>query len=357
MKEKDLYIIKVGTNSLIDIDGSIRDFVLSEIFIAVNKIIKDGNNVIVVTSGAVRMGRTILSDLSVSKSTLAGIGQPLLFNVYQKEAKKNDIKLAELLLTRSYIIKRDSLSTLQKTFSDFFDNNIVPIVNENDVFSNGTDLSFGDNDSLASILAVILEAKKLIIVSHVDGLFDADPTKNDKAKLIKDVLNVSDEFLKFCAKGVSVNGSGGMLSKLKAARICSAVGIDTHIINGFTKGNILAVLRGEKIGTYFHGRSVYEKISNKDRWILAAKSSAGSIQIDRGAAEALCKGKSLLAVGVKKVYGEFLKNEVIELINEKNSSIAFGITDLSRVDIELILKTKQTHDQRVIHANNLFVLK
>ena len=177
MKEKDLYIIKVGTNSLIDIDGSIRDFVLSEIFIAVNKIIKDGNNVIVVTSGAVRMGRTILSDLSVSKSTLAGIGQPLLFNVYQKEAKKNDIKLAELLLTRSYIIKRDSLSTLQKTFSDFFDNNIVPIVNENDVFSNGTDLSFGDNDSLASILAVILEAKKLIIVSHVDGLFDADPTK------------------------------------------------------------------------------------------------------------------------------------------------------------------------------------
>lgn len=357
MEEKDLYIIKIGTNVLINQNGSIQDSVLSEIFITAKQIIKNGSNVIIVTSGAVRMGRISLSDHNVLKSASASVGQPILFNIYKEEAFKNNLKLAELLLTRSYIVKRDSLPVLQKIFNNLFDYDIIPVVNENDVFSTGTDLSFGDNDSLASVLAVILKAKKLIIVSHVDGLFDSDPVKNSGAKLIKDITNVSDEFLKFCAKGVSTNGSGGMLSKLKAARICSAVGIETHIVNGLVKGNILAILEEKFIGTHFHGRNVEGKISNKDRWILAAKSSAGSIQIDDGAAGALLNGKSLLAVGVKKVYGEFFKNEVIELINEKKSSIAFGIVDIAKDDIELILKTKKTHDQRIIHANNLFILK
>lgn len=357
MKEKDLYIIKVGTQTLVDSDGCVREVVLKEIFESVSLLISQGVNVIIVTSGAVRLGRNVISNHEISKSALASIGQPLMFNAYKKEADAHKLIVSELLLTRSYIIKRTSLPVLQKTFENLFSHNIVPIVNENDAFSHGTDLSFGDNDSLASVLSVILEAKKLVIVSHIDGLFDSDPTKNKNAKLITEVLNVSDEFLKFCATGVSANGSGGMLSKLKAARICSAVGIDTHIVNGLVEGNIRTVCAGGLVGTYLHGRNIHGQISNKERWILAAKSSSGSIQIDDGAVEALQKSKSLLAVGIKKVYGDFLKDEVIELLNKKNNSVAFGIADLSRADIEHLFKTNQTHDQRIIHANNLFILK
>jgi glutamate 5-kinase len=357
MEEKELYIIKIGTNALIKEDGSIRDFVLSEIFLVTKKLINAGNNVVIITSGAVRMGRNFLNNEDISKPVAAGVGQPLLFNFYKEEASKNNLKLAELLLTRSSIIKRDSLFLLQKVFHEIYSSDIIPIVNENDAFSYGTDLSFGDNDGLASVLAVILKAKKLIIISNIDGLFDSDPSKNKNAKLIKDVTNVSDEFLKFCSNNASANGSGGMFSKLKAARICSAVGIDTYVINGLVNNNLISLFEEKNVGTHIHGRNVHSKISNKDRWILAAKSSSGSIQIDSGAVAALMKGKSLLAVGVKKVYGEFSKNEVIELINEKKSSIAFGIVDIAKDDIELILKTRNTHDQRIIHANNLFILK
>ena len=357
MKEKDLYIIKIGTNALISKNGKVSDFILSEIFSAIKKIIKKNGNVIIVTSGAVRMGKISLADSNISKATSAGVGQHLLFNLFEKEAEKNNLKLAKLLLTRAYIVKRDSLPVMQTIFDDLFSHGIIPVVNENDIFSTGTDLTFGDNDSMASVLAVILKAKKLIILSHVDGFFDADPEKNKDAKLIKEIKNVSDEFLKFCAKNVSVGGSGGMLSKLKAVRICSAVGIETHIVNGLVKGNLEKVFEKKSVGTFFHGRNVEGKISNKDRWILAAKSSTGSIQIDDGAVEALKKSKSLLAVGVKKVFGDFSKNEVIEIIDLKRNSIAFGIVDISKSDLETIINSKQVHDQRVIHSNNLFMLK
>ena len=357
MQEKNLYIIKIGTNTLINQDGSVYHTVLSELFESVKQIKKNGDNVIIVTSGAVRMGRISLKNPSVSKVIAAGVGQPLLFNLYQEVARKNNFKLAELLLTRAYIIKRNSLPLIQKIFGDLFSEDVIPVVNENDILSGGTDLAFIDNDSLASVLAVTLKAKKLIILSHIDGLMEEDPNLNSKAKLIKEVTKVSDEFLKFCTKEISNGGRGGMLSKLKVARICSAIGIETYIINGTVGGNLLNLIKGESVGTHFYGRNISEKISNKDRWILAAKSSSGSIQIDEGATEALLRGKSLLAVGVKKVYGEFSKDEVIELVDYKRNSIAFGIVDFSRADLEEIINSKEVHDQRIIHSNNLFVLK
>lgn len=357
MKEKDLYIIKIGTNASLNKDGSIKKSVLSEIFATVKEIIKHNGNVVLVTSGAVRVGRTAFTGTDISKSALASVGQPLFFNIYQEEAKKNNLILAQLLLTRAYIVKRNSVPVMQKIFEDLFTQGVIPVVNENDVFSTGTDLTFGDNDSLASILAVILKAKKLVLVSHVDGFFDSDPEKNKDAKLIKEVDDVSDEFLKFCDKRTSFGGSGGMLSKLKAVRTCNAVGISTYLVNGLVSGNILSVLKGKHSGTFFRGRNVEGKISNKARWILAAKSSSGSIQIDDGAVRALKNSKSLLAVGVKKLFGEFQKNEVIEIIDSKRSSIAFGIVDISRADLCAIIKSEKVHDHRVVHANNLFMLK
>jgi len=356
MKEKDLYILKIGTNALIDDNGSVRDFILSEILDVATKVLQRGDHILVVTSGAVRLGRSMLGDLKASKTIAASVGQPTLFGYYQKKAKELNVTLAEFLLTRPYIVRRQQFLTLQKTYTELFEKGIVPIVNENDAIVSGTDWSFGDNDSMAAALAVSLKAKKLVIASHIDGLFDQDPTQNKDAKIISKVDNISDEFLKYCSKNVSSNGSGGMLSKLKAARICSAVGIETQIINGLVGENISKALSNEQVGTYFEPRKVNEKISNRERWILAAKNSAGSVEIDDGAVKALRSGMSLLAVGVKRTYGQFEAKEVIEIIDKNSHGVAFGIVDMSKTEIESVLR-ENTHKKQLVHANNMFILK
>ena len=220
----------------------------------------------------------------------------------------------------------------------------------------GTDWSFGDNDSLASALAITLNAKHLIILSHIEGRYDSDPTNNPDAKLIEEVDNLSDNFLHYCSNGVSQGGMGGMLSKLKVARSCTAIGVEVRIIDGIKIGNLRAALEGKRIGTVFKGRDVREKVSNRDRWILAAKSSWGSIEIDDGAAEALRQGKSLLAVGVRRVYGQFDSKEVIEIVDRNTHGVAYGIVDFSRHEIEQMLMAKEVHKKMLIHANNMFVI-
>ncbi|MCC6323430.1 glutamate 5-kinase [Candidatus Nomurabacteria bacterium] len=357
MNEKDLYILKIGTNTLFNDKGIIRGKVIKEILSGAKKIMKEGKNIVVVTSGAVRIGKVFLKTKNVSKAVAASVGSPLLFDEYQKHAHKMGTVLAEFLVTRSSIQKRPQFLILQETFNDLFEKGIIPIVNENDALVSGTDWSFGDNDSLASTLAISFSAKKLIIVSHVEGLYDGDPSENKKAKIIKKVDSISDEFLGYCSKSVSTNGLGGMLSKLNVARICTAVGIETQVVGGLIQGNITKALMGNYPGTVFNARTINGKISNRDRWILAAKNSIGSIEIDDGAVKALNSGMSLLAVGVKKIYGQFKRDEVIEIVDKNSKGIAFGIIDLSSTEIESLMINKDTHKVQIIHANNMFILK
>ena len=357
MQEKDLYVLKVGAQTLIDEDGVVRDTVITKILESAKSILEKGNNVLIVTSGAVYLGRVFLKDRKASKTISASIGQPLLFAYYQNKARDLGINLAEFLITRPYVIRREQFLNLQNTFNELLNKGIIPIVNENDALVSGTDWSFGDNDSLASALAISLNAKKLILISHVDGLFDDDPENNPKANFICEVDNISDQFIKYCSNKPSLIGNGGMLSKLKVARICSAVGIETQIINGVKSNNILQTIEGVCTGTRFLPRQISGKITNRDRWILAAKNSAGSIEVDDGAVKALLSGASLLAVGVKKINGQFNEKEVIEIVDKNARGIAFGIVDFSHSEIENLIKNKDTHKNQLIHANNMFILK
>lgn len=353
----DLYIIKIGTHTLVDTSGAIRDAVITEVLDTARTLLLSGNQVLLVTSGAVCLGRELLGDKTLPKTLTAAVGQPVLFEAYQSKARKMNIRLAEFLITRPYIVRRPHFLALQKNFSDLLALGIIPVVNENDALVSGTDWSFGDNDGLGATLAVALGAKKFIMVSHIDGLYDSDPTKNKNAKRIESVDNIAREFLAYCSKETSHSGTGGMLSKLKAARICTAAGIETRIVNGTTPGALAKAVAGESIGTIFHARTGPESISNRIRWILAAKGSTGSIEVDDGAEKALRSGMSLLAVGVKKVYGQFAEKEVIEIVNKHMDSIAFGIVDFSGEEIEGILQSKDIQKKQLIHANNLFVFK
>jgi glutamate 5-kinase len=355
MSDSKLTIIKIGTNALVDADGRIRGGVIAEIMQTAKRAQTNGEHVLVVTSGAVRVGRIVLGDKTVPKKIAAGVGHPVVFEEYKKIAATENISVAELLLTRSYLIRRDLFAPLKETLNDFFTRGIVPIVNENDVLVHGTDLAFDGNDSLAQALAVSLEAKKIIIISDVAGLYDSDPSEPG-AKLIPEVDNITDQFIAYCSKTVSGNSTGGMLSKLKSIRICTAVGIDAVIVTGLTEGNILKAYNGEAVGTLFHGRTRKNKVTSRERWLLAARNSTGSIVVDPGAVEAMTTGASLLAVGVKKVYGSFNEKEVIEIVDQKNRGVAFGIVDLSGAEIEEMLRTKDTHKKMLVHANNLFLL-
>ncbi|MFA6000135.1 MAG: glutamate 5-kinase [Candidatus Paceibacterota bacterium] len=353
--KNDITIVKVGSNTIIDENGNIRLEIVRDIVTSLQDVIKNGGRVVLVTSGAVRLGRVALGK-DTPATVAASVGQTHLFAAYYQEAEKINLKLAEFLLTRPYIVTREYFLKLQETFNSLLDQGILPIVNENDALVVHTDWSLGDNDSLSAILAISLKAKRLIILSHIDGLFDSDPSKDSNAKLIKTVQDVNNELMKHCSPDISAGGRGGMLSKLKAARLVTAVGIKTQIISGLTAGNLTKALNNEEIGTTFLPRKSNESISNRERWLLAAKNSAGSIEIDAGAVAALKNGKSLLAVGVKNVNGQFNKKEIVEIVDAEHQGIAFGIVDYSSSEIEEMLSTKNLKDIQLMHTDNLMII-
>ena len=350
--ENTITVVKVGSNTIVDDHGVIRNEVIHDIIATLGNVISKGGRAILVTSGAVRLGRVSLGQ-DVSAAVAASVGQTVLFDAYLREANKTNLVLAQFLLTRPYIVTREHFLNLQSTINSLLDKKIIPVVNENDALVAHTDWSFGDNDSLAATLAISLKAQRLIIVSHIEGLYNADPTSDSDAKLISTVRDVNAELLKYCSPGASSGGRGGMLSKLKAARIATAVGIEVRIISGLESGNLSKALDNKDVGTIFLPRKSESTISNRDRWLLAAKNSAGSIEIDPGAVEALKNGKSLLAVGVKKVNGQFEKKEIIEIVDSEKQGVAFGIVDYSSNEIAEMMRTNNVRDVRLMHTDNM----
>ncbi len=359
--ENTITVVKVGSNTIVDDQGIIRKEVIHDIITTLGDVISKGGRAILVTSGAVKLGRISLSkDIAsqdISAAVAASVGQTILFDAYLREANKSNLVLAQFLLTRPYIVTREHFLNLQSTFNSLLDKKIIPVVNENDALVAHTDWSFGDNDSLAASLAISFNARRLIIVSHIEGLFNADPTTDSNAELISTVRDVNAELLKYCSPGASSGGRGGMLSKLKAARIATAVGIEVRIISGLESGNLSKALDNKDVGTLFLPRNSESTISNRDRWLLVGKNYAGSIEIDPGAVEALKNGKSLLAVGVKRVNGQFEKKEIVEIVDPEKQGIAFGIVDYSSKEVVEMLRTDNVRDIRLMHTDNMIIIR
>ncbi len=353
----DITVVKIGSNTVADTNGSLRIGFIEDTLSSVGAAVAAGKKIVLITSGAVKIGRALRRRDDLARSVAAGVGQPVLFASYQEVARKHDLVLAEILISRPYLIRRQQFLALQRTFGELFEQGIIPVVNENDAVVADTDWSFGDNDSLAAALAVSFAAQKLIIVSHIDGLYDADPALDPSARLIPQVADVNRELMKYSSGKTSAGGRGGMLSKLKAARLCTAIGIEVQIMNGLVKENIGKALAGQRIGTVFTARRFTKTISNRQRWMLAAKNSQGTIEIDDGAVSAVRSGKSLLAVGVKSAYGAFEAKEIIEIVDRNKDGVAFGIVDVSKADIETMLTGADLRGKQLMHANNMVVLE
>ena len=346
-------VVKVGTNVL-SCESGINEAMITKLAREISALVNSGRQVILVTSGAIGMGARALNIQKKVKEVklrqaLAAVGQSILMHHYQKAFGEYDLNVGQVLLTSSIMNNRKYYVNLKNSVETLLSMGVVPIVNENDNVSiEEIDLAFGDNDKLSALMASKNDAELLIVLTDVDGLYDSNPHKSSKAVLIRTVYEITDEIEGMASGAGSSLGTGGMKTKLAAIQIAARGGCRVVLANGHIDNVIERIVDGEEIGTLF---MPYRKLSNRKRWILNCK-TGGKIEIDEGAAKALASGKSLLAVGITGVTGNFKQGEVVEI-----GMVAKGIADISSGDLQKQLAEPDNHNRKaIVHADNIVVL-
>jgi glutamate 5-kinase len=317
---------------------------------------KQGKEVIVVSSGAVASGRSLITvsekyDAIATRQLLASLGQVKLINTYSKFFHEFDILCSQVLVTKEDFRDRVYYLNMKNCLEILLQHNVIPVVNENDVVSI-TELMFTDNDELAGLIASMLNAQALIILSNVNGIYDGDP-KLTTSKVIEEISGTSTDFSSFIQSSRSQFGRGGMITKSTTAQKVAQLGIAVHIANG-TKNNILTeVLENKAIHTHFVPN---KKASGKKKWIAHSENSAtGIVQVNDGAKTALLSDKatSLLPVGIVKILSEFKKGDIIKLIDENKKQIGLGIAEYGANKAKEILGLK--NQKPLVHYDYLYL--
>lgn len=326
-----------------------------------------GVEVIVVTSGAVAagMGRLGLSEKPKTielKQAAASVGQSALIRMYEKNLARHGISVGQMLLTGADLTDRRRFLNARNTLNKLIELGVIPVINENDTVS-VEELKFSDNDNLAAQVSNLAGADTLVILSDVDGLFDKDPANKD-ARLIPEVSSVTSEVEKMAGGSCSVLGTGGMSSKLSAAKKAAAAGAACFIINGKRPQNIRDLFEGLAVGTLIMPDE--ESLSSKKHWIAFTTRGNGKIIVDDGAARAiLAKGKSLLPSGIRAIEGRFKAGDAVDVCREDGSPIARGLIHYGREEMEKIKGKKSTdiestlgykYCDEVIHRDDLVVI-
>lgn len=338
-----LIVIKVGTSGITTSKGKLDETEMQRLASQIATTIKNGDKIILVTSGAVAAGIAELGITPKPKDVVfqqasAATGQSVLMAKYRELFKAYGLKVAQILLTAedlsnraSYVHTCDVLEMLLKT-------GVVPIINENDVTSvaelrrmEGYKVNFSDNDILSVLVAGAVGADLVIILSDVDGLYTKDPSEPD-AKMIKTVDAISVE-LKDSLKGKSKLGRGGIQSKIKAAEIATSCGIPVVIANSRRENAIIDILAGKDVGTYFKPQN---KMRAVKRWIAYGAAVKGQIYVNNGAKKAILEGSSLLPVGIVGVVGHFHDGDVVSLVDEEGDEFAKGNPNYTSGQLNLI---------------------
>ncbi len=361
-------VVKIGSNLLTDSAGRINHRRIGSLADEISELTHSSIEVVMVSSGAIASGLRKLGLKSKpkeirKKQATAAVGQPLLMWVYEKYFLKHKKHIAQILLTRDDLSDRIRYINAKNTILTLLEMGVIPIINENDTVATD-EIKFGDNDQLAALVSGLVEANRLIILSDVDGLYTGDPKKDPNAKIIRHVKEFSKE-IETIAKPTSTGyGTGGMYSKVLAAKKATSFGVPVHIISGRKAGHIKAVLEGKEIGTFFE--PVKERVTSRKGWIAYATRSKGNLYIDDGAVKALIRnGKSLLASGIKKVEGDFDVGDAVYCINEQGEKIAKGLVNYSSCELKLIKGKKSSeiekilgykYSDEVIHRDNMVIL-
>ncbi len=337
-------VIKIGTNTLAK-DGGIDTAYFSGMAAQVKALVEAGRRVVIVTSGAIGMGAGQLGltgrvkDMRM-RQACAAIGQPLLMQEYREAFGRNGVQVAQVLVTAEVLSNRKTYLNLRRAIETLLDLGVVPILNENDSVSTaeiGT--AFGDNDRLSALVASKIDADLLIMLTDIDALYDKNPNKHPDAKPIPVVFQITDEILRGAGGKGSVHSTGGMKTKIEAARIAANAGCRIVLANGRTSDIIGRIMAGEPIGTIFMPR---RKLSNRARWILNSQ-TAGTIQIDEGALKALRNHKSLLPSGIVGVDGSFAAGAVVML-----NTAAKAVTSLGSAQLKTLAGKHSTEIKKLL---------
>ncbi|MFT6095086.1 MAG: glutamate 5-kinase [Pseudohongiellaceae bacterium] len=327
---------------------------------------KAGNQVVLVSSGAVAEGvarlglKTRPTQIHLQQAA-AAVGQMGLVQAYEDCFQRQSVHAAQILLSHEDLSDRTRYLNARSTLSTLLEMGVVPVVNENDTVATA-ELCFGDNDTLAALVANLINADAMVILTDQEGLFDSDPRSNPSATLIARG-SANDMTLQAMAGSGSSIGRGGMLTKVTAARLAARSGTDTVIASGRHEGVITRLAAGEPIGTWLKADS--EPVTARKQWLAGQLMVKGTLILDSGAISVLQNsGKSLLAVGITSVAGEFTRGEVVACVDQNNNEIARGLTNYSASEVKLLLGQSSEKieailgyggEEEIIHRDNLVI--
>ena len=369
LKDVKRIVIKVGSSTITYGTGKRNFSRIDRLAREIADLANQGKEIILVSSGAVavgvdRLGLSAKPKTIPGKQAAAAVGQGVLMHTYEKIFAEYGQIVAQVLLTRMDSVDRHRYTNSRNTFLALLDYKVIPIVNENDVVSID-ELKIGDNDNLSALVAGIVDADLLIILSDVDGLYTANPQKDPNAKLVPEVTDITQEIEESAGDAGSTVGTGGMFTKIQAAKAATSSGIHMVIASGEEKDAISRILEGEEVGTLFVSRE--NRLQFRKRWLAFGARIAGKIVVDDGCSKAVRKAGacSILPAGITNVDGEFEAGNTVSVVDKSGHELARGLTNYSSEELTRIKGAKTSeiealighkHFDEVIHRDDLVIL-
>jgi glutamate 5-kinase len=364
-------VAKFGTSLLTSGTDHLDLQVMANLVEQVARLHGQGKEIIIISSGAIASGREKLKKVPERKNTpfkqvLASVGQSHLMYTYEQLFSRHNITVAQALLTKEDLSDRSGYLNARNTLLALIELDIICVVNENDIVAIDEieGLKFGDNDNLSAMVANLVDADLLVLLTDTGGLYTADPSCNPQAQLVRRVDKIDTEIERMASDTVSRQGIGGMMTKIEAARLATCSGVNVIIADGREPDILLKISRGEDTGTFFP--SQVNKIESKKRWMLSGLASKGKVAVDKGAVSALKEhNKSLLPAGIIKAEGEFYRGDIVDILDEQGKRIGYGISNYNSSDLAIIEGKHSDnipgllgyeYGDEVIHRNNMVML-
>jgi len=364
-------VAKFGTGLITSGTDHLDLQVMSSLVEQIARLHRQGKEIIIISSGAIASGRQKLKNVPERKNTpfkqvLASVGQSHLMYTYEQLFSQYDITVAQALLTKEDLSDRSGYLNARNTLLALIELGIICIVNENDIVAIDEieGLKFGDNDNLSAMVANLVDADLLALLTDTGGLYTADPRYNPQAQLIRRVDKIDAEVERMASNTASRQGIGGMATKIEAARLATCSGVNVVIADGRETEILVSISQGEDIGTFFPAQ--VNKMESKKRWMLSGLASKGNVTVDKGAVLALKEqNKSLLPAGVTRTEGEFHRGDIVDILDEQGKRIGCGISNYSSSDLAIIGGKHSdrifsllgyNHGDEVVHRNNMVML-
>jgi glutamate 5-kinase len=364
-------VAKFGTSLLTAGTTRLNMERMTDLVDQISRLHHQGVEVIIVTSGAIASGREKLGLTKKAKGValkqvLASVGQSRLMNIYEELFNRHNITVGQALLTKSVLSDRAGYLNTRNTLLASLEMGVIPIINENDVVAVDEigEARFGDNDNLSAMVANLIDADLLLILTDIAGLYTADPNKDPSARMIPLVEKIDDQIENLVSGSTSGLGTGGMVTKIEAAKLAAESGVTVVIANGSEKDILVRVTGGKAVGTRF--LPIKNKLDSRERWLLSGLCTRGKLTVDDGAALALKqKNCSLLAAGILEVEGVFQRGDIVDICDLHGVKLGSGITNYTSVEVQAI---KGAHSEKInallgydygselVHRNNLVIL-